>query len=190
MPKLKGSKDVILKNFAKEFACFKEDGDVLLCTVCSTTVSADRRSSVMQHLQTAKHLRQSQKNVPSRTTPTSTQLFLSEAIGKNKEFCMDLAGMLVSADIPAAKLDNPSVREFFSKYCKHELPSESTIRKNYIPKLYEEQMEEMRRELKNEYLWVAVDETTDSCGRIVTNVFAGEMKFCFQLIYSKCLNSK
>ena len=106
------------------------------------------------------------------------QLFLSESIDRNDEFCMDLATMLVSADIPVWKLDQPQMREFFSKYLKPELslPSESTIRKNYIPKLYEQRMDEIRNDLKDEYLWVSEDETTDACGRFVVNVLAGALK--------------
>ena len=100
---------------------------------------------------------------------------------------MDLAKMLVNADIPAAKLGHPCVRQFFSKYLKRELPTESTIRKNYmyIPKLCDQKIEEIRKELSNEYSWGAEDETTDACGRIVANVFAGKTDLNFIFFQSR-----
>lgn len=177
MPKVKLSKTAILRNYIKEFKCLKEENGTLLCSTCSVTVSFERRSSVVQHMQTAMHVRRSR--VPAgQEGSANNQLFLSESIDRNDEFCMDLATMLVSADIPVWKLDQPPVREFFSKYLKSELslPSESTIRKNYIPKLYEQKMDVIRNDLKHEYLWVSVDETTDACGRFVVNVLAGALK--------------
>ena len=151
MPKVKTSKTIVLRNYIDEFKCLKEDNGTLLCSTCSVTVSSERRSSVVQHMQTAMHIRRSK--VPAGQEGSAiNQLFLSESIDRNQEFCMDLASMLVSADIPVSKLDQPPVREFFSKYLKPELPSESTIRKNYIPKLYEQKIDEIRNDLKDEYL--------------------------------------
>lgn len=115
----------------------------------------------------------------------SSQPLIKETLNKQQVFCQDIASMLVEADIPVTKLDHPAVRQFFAKYVQHDLPSESTIRKNNIPKLYDEKVEEMRQALKDKYIWIAVDETTDACGRCVTNVFAGMFNYVWAIYILK-----
>ena len=83
--------------------------------------------------------------------------------------------MLLSADIPPHKLGNPAVRDFFKEYCKEALPDESTVRKVYIPAVYEEKMTELREVFKDQYLWASIDETTDEAGRYIVNVVAGPL---------------
>lgn len=168
MPKVKLPKASQARRFSSEFKGFQEENGQLFCTYCSTYVNSDRRSLVLQHINTTKHQRLSNRS--------SSQPLIKETVNKQQVFCNDIASMLVEADIPVSKLDHPAVRQFFAKYVQHNLPSESTIRKNYIPKLYDEKVQEMRQALVDKYIWIAVDETTDVCGRCVTNVFAGTLK--------------
>jgi hypothetical protein len=44
----------------------------------------------------------------------------------------------VSADIPLFKINNPEIRNFLLKYTQTDPPDESTLRKNYLAKCYEE----------------------------------------------------
>ena len=83
--------------------------------------------------------------------------------------------MFLSADIPPHKLDNPTVREFFKKYCKEDLPTETSVRKSYIPEVYEQKMTQLRAAFTDKYVWVSIDETTDAAGRYVVNVIAGPL---------------
>ena len=169
MPKTQKPKSNLLRSLCNEFKCFKEDQGILFCVYCCVEVKFDRRSQVVQHLNTAKHNRLKASSL--------SQPIVRQALTKQQCFCKDLASMLVEADIPVKKLDRPEVRQFFSKYMQHDLPSESTIRKTFIPQLYEDKLESVRNTLKDEFIWVAVDETTDTCGRCVTNVFAGKCNF-------------
>jgi hypothetical protein len=44
------------------------------------------------------------------------------------------------------------------------------LRKKYLPKLYDQEVEKLNISLKNEKICVIVDETTDACGRAAVNV--------------------
>lgn len=56
------------------------------------------------------------------------------------------------------------------------IPSESTIRKNYLETCYTEVLERIREECKDVKIWVSIDETTDVMGRYVANVIIGTME--------------
>jgi hypothetical protein len=51
-------------------------------------------------------------------------------------FFTDLCTAFVSAGIPWAKLENPNFHNFLETYTTKSIPSESTLRKNYLPKVY------------------------------------------------------
>ena len=59
------------------------------------------------------------------------------------------------------------------KHCKRQIPDESTLRKNYVTVVYQETIQKIKEKVGNNNLWFAVDETTDCCGRYVTNLIIG-----------------
>lgn len=59
---------------------------------------------------------------------------------------------------------------------KQNIPDESTLRKNYIPTIYEHVMEEIRNELKDNFIWISADETTDSCDCYIANLIVSALK--------------
>jgi Mg-chelatase subunit ChlD len=88
---------------------------------------------LLQHNKTARH-----KDNAERQS-TRKQQFLAEAFS-NKEvsdpFAEELCDALVAANIPFQKLTNPSLNHFLSKYCRRNIPDESTLRKNYLKVCY------------------------------------------------------
>nr|XP_022900891.1 uncharacterized protein LOC111413976 [Onthophagus taurus] len=80
---------------------------------------------------------------------------------------------MIKSDIPLNKLQSRSFREFLEKYCKKNIPDESTLRKNYVAPVYDETMQQIKKYIANNYIWFAVDETTDTCGRYVANLIIG-----------------
>ena len=60
---------------------------------------------------------------------------------------MDLCELFVSNDIAITKLNNNNFKNFFKKHFKVILPEESTLRKNYLPKIYEKMLNEIRSNL-------------------------------------------
>jgi hypothetical protein len=59
------------------------------------------------------------------------------------------------------------------KYTQHKIPSETTLRNKHINKLYKECIDNIKNTIKNRFLWLSIDETTDSAGRYVANVILG-----------------
>ena len=64
--------------------------------------------------------------------PANTRLSQSE---KTEIFNEELCNMMASANIPFSKLNNPCVRGFLEKYTTYNIPDESTLRKQYLPRI-------------------------------------------------------
>ncbi|KAJ4443662.1 hypothetical protein ANN_05337 [Periplaneta americana] len=163
MPKIKSLKSEILNRRIDEFGSdvFSTDGEVITCNMCKSEIKATKKSALQQHCNTAKH-KQSVKQMTkaSYTFP-------------NKIFCRDLCNMMVRADIPFKKLNNPYFREFLEKYTTQHIPSESSIRKNYFPLCYEDVVNKIRENVGDNKIFVSNDEATDVTGRYVANIVVG-----------------
>lgn len=156
MPKIKPSKSSIIMKYVNEFNnVFKSDGRILYCKVCNKSVSHERKFLVEQHLKSQKH-----KELLERVTEKSSQSLLKHIETTNK-FCMDLCEAFISADIPLNKLSNENLRNFFKTYINESILCQSTLRKNYVDKIYDSELEKICSFLKSKYLWVSMDETTD-----------------------------
>ena len=67
------------------------------------------------------------------------------------------------------KIDKQSFRNFLAKYTTHPIPTEFTLRKNYLTSCYDVAINKIRNCVGNK-IWVSIDETTDVSGRFVANV--------------------
>ncbi|PSN47180.1 hypothetical protein C0J52_14727 [Blattella germanica] len=86
------------------------------------------------------------------TQPTSSNL--------SSNFYVDLTRTFVAANIPWNAIENPVLRQ---KYCKQNIPSESTLRKNYLDRIHL---------VGDSY---SVDETSDSINRYIANMVVGKL---------------
>lgn len=173
MGKEKRSVSVTLNTFVREYGkVFSTDGQILFCLMCNSNVTATKKFQVDQHLKTAKHLKNAELKKPTQTLLTQNL----GATSKVSEFNKDLCEASVSANIPGHKLKNFKFREFLEEYTKTVIPDESTLRKTYIPRLFETTIKEIRNQLHNMDIWVSLDETTDSLGRYVANFVVGDMQ--------------
>ena len=62
------------------------------------------------------------------------------------------------------------------KYTTHPIPTESTLRKNYLASCYEDTINKIRNIVGKNKIWVSTDETSDVDGRFVANVVVGTLK--------------
>lgn len=62
--------------------------------------------------------------------------------------------------------------QFLTKYTTQVIPSESSIR-SQVPTLFNKMMDNIRVALKDQFLWVAIDETTDHNRKCVVNIIVG-----------------
>lgn len=95
--------------------------------------------------------------------------------GSAATFYADLCKALLSANIPLWKLQNPTFAHFLAEYTKKHIPDESTLRKNYVNRVYEDTVAEIRRRVADNFCFVVVDETTDVRGNYVAHLLLGTL---------------
>lgn len=162
----------VVNEYPKEFRC---DKSVLFCLLCDTEISAKQIFQVKQHRDTKKHLNAIQR----KTGESSSQSLLTtlhETADRNRkisEFTMDLTRCFLEANIPLHKIAHPSMVKFVEKHTKHASPSESSLRSKYLPVLYDECLEKMKRIAVGNFIWVSIDESTDCEERFVANFVFG-----------------
>jgi hypothetical protein len=61
------------------------------------------------------------------------------------------------------------------KYTNGSVPTESTLRKNYLSCCYEDAVRRVRNIIKDNNIWVSIDELTDVDSRCVANVIVGTL---------------
>ena len=73
---------------------------------------------------------------------------------------------LAASNIPWNIIENPTVKSVLEKYCKETMPSDSTLRKNYLEMVYESKLNEIMAIIGESCIWISVDKTTDALGRV------------------------
>lgn len=170
MPKVKQNHNSKLKKYVSEFGenIFSTDGLILYCKICDVKVSSEKKFHIQQHIGRDKH-----KNALAKIENSKKiQPFINKNTIKS-DFNYDLCNALVAANIPMNKLNNDVFRSFLSKYCNKNIPCESTLRKGYFDKCYEEVLSKIREAVGEHKIWVCIDETTDSERRNVANIIVG-----------------
>ncbi len=147
----------------------------VFCQACECTFSAAQKTSFVRHHAGAKHV----NNMKLKTKGTKRQAQLEDVMaGPSKKSKADmvgreLCGAFLAANIPLRKLDNSILRNFLETNIGITMPDQSTLRKKYMVEIYDEIMEEIRKEVDGKEVWISVDETTDLLGRAVANVLVG-----------------
>lgn len=106
----------------------------LIIQACQDGFSFKEKCEMEQHIQTRKH----QNSAKKFLNQSQRQSLLSETVEAPpiKTFNSDLCRAFVSALIPWNKLKNPDLEGFLQKYTGKTIPDESTLRKNYLPNIY------------------------------------------------------
>lgn len=81
----------------------------------------------------------------------------------------------MAANIPWRCLNNDTFRNFLKKYTVQHIPHESTLRKGYLDDCYDSAIQVIRSDIGDNFIWISVDETTDSMGRQVANLIVGKL---------------
>lgn len=175
MPKTKEKSSIFLARVVSEFPDdFQSDGSILFCKRCDIEVAAKQISQVKQHMETGKHLSSLKRKTGNVGEKTQSMLTtLNEKFRDTNEFNVDLTECFVKSNIPLYKLREPAMIDFLEKHTKYAAPSESSLRSKYMPKIYEEYIDKMKRIAAGQNIWVSLDETTDSEQRYVVNFVFG-----------------
>lgn len=172
MPKPKESIREFCRRIVSEYPdVFRTDDSILFCKFCDVALTGHKTSNVKQHIDTDKH----KKNVSAANGSAALkQTFMSDHQRPQfNQFNMDLCKTFLEANIPLKKTGHPSVIRFIENYTGKNMPNESTLRKTYVPLLFNECMENLQTKAKDQYIWASIDETTDSENRLVTNFIFG-----------------
>lgn len=174
MPKIKESIPTFYRRMVKEYpGVFRADNSVLFCLLCGCDINAKQLFQVKQHLSTGKHLTQVEKKNEHANRSKNQTLITEFNQIKTKPFELDLAKCFLNANIPLYKLRNDHVANFLEKYTNNPVPSESLLRSKYVPLIYDECIDKMKKIAAGKYLWVSVDETTDCEQRYIVNFIFG-----------------
>ena len=111
-------------------------------------VTAEKRFTVQQHCNAAKH-----KSCVNRDFAAESRQRLlfekshstSSILGSVYEFSKDFCKVMVSSNIPLHKVEAASFRKFLEKYTTHPIPTESTLRKNYLASCYEDTINKIKK---------------------------------------------
>ena len=109
----------------------------------------------------------------------STQLLLQETASmdnKSSDFHINFCEVLVSVNIPYSKLNNAKLKSFLELHFGRPIPDESTLRKNYLPKCYDDTISNIRGKVHGKNIFVSIDKTTDVEHRYVANVVIGTLE--------------
>ena len=88
------------------------------------------------------------------------------------DFNFEMTTWMVVNNIAISKLKKKSFVDFLKKYMMHPIPCHMTIRRE-IDNVFNNKMNEIRSQLKQNYVWMQIDMTTSSDGRCVANVIIG-----------------
>lgn len=177
MPPVKKNSQSLMESWIKNYPDqFTTDGTMIFCKVCEKRIPSSKKYQIDQHVSTASHLAAKLKPAKCRQQ-LLTHISSSNSDTTNKtQFNKDLCEFFVACNTPFHQLNNEVCKKFLKKYCTNQIiPEESTIRKNYLPTIYEEVLKEIRADLSNDLIWISADETTDSCGRYIANLIVGKL---------------
>jgi hypothetical protein len=83
--------------------------------------------------------------------------------------------MLISANIPLNKISYKQLINFIEKYTNRNVPTESTLGKNYLSSCYKNAVRRVRNIIGDNKIWVSIEESTDVDSRCVANVIVGTL---------------
>lgn len=83
---------------------------------------------------------------------------------------MELCYAMVATNIPFHKLQSTPFKSFLEKYTNKQIPDESTLRKNYLNICFNSTMSEIRKKIQGHFIYIMVDETTDSRGKYICSL--------------------
>lgn len=180
MPPVKLSRSSVLRKYVTEFGSdnFSEDGQVLFCLSCERSIASDKKFQVVQHLNTAKHKQNAARKSALRQKFVSTSFREQVDVpgGSRDSFGKELCSAFISANIPLWKVNNTKLKTFLEKHTNKRVPDESTLRKTCVTECFNEVITDIREALKNENIWISIDETTDAAGQCVCSAVVSAMK--------------
>lgn len=146
----------------------------LFCNMCHTIVNHSKMYFVETHRSTARHIKQ------SNLDNVRKQKFI---VMNKPDFVKNVLKAFLSADIPLWKLRNKQLKHLFESIGQP-LPSDQTCRLQ-LENLYAEEMNRIKDFIRNEPMFLMIDETQIS-GRRFVNIIVGKLEFPDKTLLFDC----
>ena len=153
-----------LEEFAKQFPVLRlsdiDETDRMYCKVCKTDFKFRDRNQIKRHLTNKRHINSNEDKVLK---------------AKQSVFEKDLCNVFVSCNMIPNNVKKDKFKRFIEKHTQYVCPTRYTFDKT-MRTLYNETIEEIKNQMRDQYYWLTVDETKDLKGRKVVNVVVGWLK--------------
>ena len=174
MPKVVDPGKLIKELGGSNYWTYIPEKKMLVCRLCNFTASVQRRSVLDMHVKSNRH----KKHVKlyeegEKKTQQTLTLGKTSSNTSDKAFVTDLTMALVTANIPLAKVEREAFVRFLETYTKRKVPSRKALTL-CMEKLSKDMLETIKSKLVDQDMFVSIDETSDSIGRPMCVVLAGE----------------
>lgn len=177
------------KERAREYkhASFYEDGGVLFCEACARAVDYRRKSTIDEHIESNRHRKNADSFKRKGEQPSEDGAGSSGTASKRSrlqtlesaitagearhDIVLKFLDVLVSANIPLEKADNPKLRTFLQTHVRNggSVPGSDALRRR-LPELFEKHETALKAMFRGTTVSVITDETTDDRSKSVVNV--------------------
>jgi len=120
-----------------------------------------------------KHQEKSKLGFKKQTSIQDSFMKASDSADRERDFNYNLTKWFMEVDIPLAKIDLPATKNFFKKEMDVIVQNRSTLRKKYVPQVYQDTLELIRSKVGENSIYLVIDETTDKQQRYVFNALVG-----------------
>ncbi|EAT35507.1 AAEL012319-PA, partial [Aedes aegypti] len=123
------------------------DAGQLFCSCCNVTLDNSRKNTIDKHLLSLNHVKKRKFQQDEEAIKAKKQA-TSRDVGNVAHF--ELVEAFSSANIPLNKLDHPKLREHLQTNIKNigQLPHSASLRKDYLPKVFDLNQEELKMRVK------------------------------------------
>ena len=124
---------------------------MVLCTLCNYHLTANLCANLGIHLKSQKHL----DNVKTDLDSNHQDNFV------NRDFNKAFTKALIESGIPLNVVDKKPFRQFFETYLGKILPRANTLRQIYMPKIYQDTIDAIKKRIFGQKVYIQIDETRD-----------------------------
>ncbi|CAB5359086.1 unnamed protein product [Rhizophagus irregularis] len=154
---------------AREFSeDFFADNGKLMCRFCDHSINFQTKNTITAHIGSKTHIRN--KNEKKEQQIKKRQPTIQTILNASKTAVNNLVDAFVTADIPLEKIDK--LQNWLRKNCNEGgfIPKSDTLRRDYLPKLFEDHVNQLKEYFRGRQVSIIIDETTDSKARSVVNI--------------------